>query len=139
MCKIGDIILVTDPKNGGQHIGTHSFVVIKDENGEIESIAFDFVGLILSSIKTDKDRERLLKYPANKAIASDEMKTKPHNGLDAVVKVNKFYYFRKDKTEYKVIGSLDIEPFNELIDFIKELIDSGMEIQQIMDNATDIW
>ncbi len=139
MCKIGDIILVTDPKNSGQHIGSHSFVVINDENGEIESISFDFVGLILSSLRTDKDRKRLLKYPANMEIKAESMNTMPHNDFDAVVKVNQLYYFNKNKIDYKVIGSLGIGPFNELITFMQELADHGMNIQQIIDNATDIW
>ena len=139
MCKIGDIILITDPKNNGRHIGRHTFVVIKDEGGEIEGIPFDFVGLILSSLKNETDRKRLLKYPTNKEVKSGAMITDPHNGFDACIKADQFYYFSKEKIDYTIIGSLDIEPFNELISFIQELISSGVKIKQVLDNSADIW
>ena len=67
------------------------------------------------------------------------MITDPHNGFDACVKADQFYFFTKGKTDYKVIGSLDVDAYNDLIMFIQELIDSGMEVKQVIDNAADIW
>ena len=52
---------------------------------------------------------------------------------------DQFYYFSKEKIDYTIIGSLDIEPFNELISFIQELISSGVKIKQVLDNSADIW
>ena len=38
MCQIGDIILVQKYKDRGQDLSRHSFVVISDENGEIQGL-----------------------------------------------------------------------------------------------------
>lgn len=38
MCKIGDIIIVRKYKDHGKTISSHSFVVINDENGEIQGL-----------------------------------------------------------------------------------------------------
>ena len=55
MCKIGDIILVYNPKRFKKSIGMHSFVVLDDTQGKIKSMDFDFIGLIMSSMDTDEN------------------------------------------------------------------------------------
>ena len=57
------------------------------------------------------------------------------NGKSACIKAEQFYYFHKDKIKYKVIGKLDEEIFNLLVEFIEELNKSGMQFQQIMVNV----
>ena len=41
MCKIGDIILVYNPKRFQKPIGMHSFVVLDDSHGTIKGMDFD--------------------------------------------------------------------------------------------------
>lgn len=48
MCQIGDIIVVYRYKDGNKTLSTHSFVVLDDNNGQIQGIDFDFVGLVMS-------------------------------------------------------------------------------------------
>lgn len=135
MCKIGDIILVYNPKRMGKPIGKHSFVVLSDESGKIESVSFDFVGLLMSSMGTEEKRAKLMKYDANFPITPDEQDIAGGgNGKDACIKADQFYYFNKDKVKYKVIGSLDVNIFNLLIEFINELAEEDMHFIQITDN-----
>lgn len=47
MCQIGDIIVVYRYKDGNKTLPTHSFVVLDDNNGQIQGIDFDFVGLVM--------------------------------------------------------------------------------------------
>lgn len=72
MCQIGDIILIYNPKNNNRPIGKHSFVVLDDSKGVIQSLDFDFVGLLMSSMDTEEKHDKLMKYPANFPISPDE-------------------------------------------------------------------
>ena len=48
MCQIGDIILVQKYKDHGQDLSRHSFVVISDENGEIQGMTLSPMSYLLS-------------------------------------------------------------------------------------------
>lgn len=95
MCQIGDIILVQKYKDHGQDLSRHSFVVISDENGEIQGLTYDFIANVLSSFKSDTQRERKLKYPGNFPIDSSDTETNPHNNKSGYVKADQLYYFAK--------------------------------------------
>lgn len=132
---LGDIILIYNPKNGNRAIGKHSFVVVEDTNGTIRGLDFDFVGLIMSSMDTKEKHDKLMKYPANFPISPDEQDiTNGGNGKAACIKVEQFYYFNKDKIKYRILGRLDEEIFDLLIEFIRELNQKGIQFQQIIDN-----
>lgn len=136
MCQIGDIILVYNPKRFKKPIGMHSFVVLDDSQGEIRGFDFDFIGLLMSSMDTEDKREKLMKYDGNFPIAPEEQDIEEGgNGKTACIKAEQFYYFNKDKIKYKVIGRLDKEIFNLLIEFIEELNEKGMRFQQITGNV----
>ena len=135
MCKIGDIILVYNPKRFNKPIGMHSFVVLDDNQGKIRSLDFDFIGLLMSSMDTDDKRNRLMKYDGNFPITPEEQLIEDGgNGKCACIKSEQFYFFNKDKIRYQVIGRLEEDIFNLLIEFIEELNDSGVEFQEIMGN-----
>ena len=119
MCKIGDIILVKGYTVEGIEVGTHSFVVVDDSNGEIEGMTYDMVCNVLSSIRSEEHREKVLKYQTNLEVSSADMDTKPHNGKDAYVKLNDLYFFNKSKTDYRVIGTLDYEMLNFILEYVK--------------------
>lgn len=136
MCQIGDIILVYNPRRMRKKIGMHSFVVLDDNKGEIKGVEFDFVGLLMSSMDTQEKREKLMKYDANFPITPDEQDIEEGgNGKEACIKADQFYYFSKEKIKYKVLGKLDEEIFNILIEFIQELNEKQIKFQQITDNT----
>lgn len=131
MCQIGDIILVQKYKDHGQDLSRHSFVVISDENGEIQGVSYDFIANVLSSFKNDMQRKRKLKYPGNFPIDSDDTETNPHNNKSGFVKADQLYYFAKDKLSYTVIGTMKPDVFNELMNFIEN---SDFDFEDIIDN-----
>lgn len=131
MCQIGDIILVQKYKDHGQDLSRHSFVVISDENGEIQGLTYDFIANVLSSFKSDTQRERKLKYPGNFPIDSSDTETNPHNNKSGYVKTDQLYYFAKDKLSYTVIGTMKPDVFSELMEFIEN---SDFDLEDIIDN-----
>lgn len=136
MCQIGDIILVYNPKRFKKPIGMHSFVVLDDSQGTIRGMDFDFIGLLMSSMDTEEKHERLMKYDANFPISPEEQDINDGgNGKKACIKSDQFYYFNKDCIKYKVLGRLDEDIFNLLIEFIEELNEKGIEFQQITGNV----
>ena len=136
MCQIGDIILVYNPKRFRKPIGMHSFVVLDDNQGKIRGLDFDFIGLLMSSMDTEDKREKLMKYDGNFPITPDEQLIEDGgNGKDACIKSEQFYFFNKDKIKYQVIGRLEEDIFNLLIEFIEELNEKGIKFQEIMGNV----
>lgn len=131
MCQIGDIILVQKYKYHGLDLPRHSFIVISDENGEIQGVSYDFIANVLSSFKNDMQRKRKLKYPGNFPIDSDDTETNPHNNKSGFVKADQLYYFAKDKLSYTVIGTMKPDVFNELMNFIEN---SDFDFEDIIDN-----
>lgn len=131
MCCVGDIILVNRYKDGDNIIGRHSFIVIDDEGGEIQGLPYDFVANVLSSFKSDQQKQRKLSYDGNFPISHDDTVTNPHNTKDGYIKADQLYYFNKDKISYTVIGSIKEEIFNLLIEFLEE---SDFDISEIIDN-----
>lgn len=135
MCTVGDIILVYNPIREQKPIGIHSFVVLDDCKGTIKGLEFDFIGLLMSSMDTDKKRKKLMKFDGNFPITPDEQNImNGGNGKQACIKSEQFYFFNKNSVKFKVIGKLDAEVFNLLIEFIEELNKNGITFQQILDN-----
>ena len=128
MCKIGDIIIVDEYKDNGNVIPSHSFVVINDENGEIQGLSYDFVANALSSFKGKTQKKRKLSYPGNFPITPNDTITNPHNNKSGYIKSD---YFSKDKISYEVIGYMKPEIFNSLIEYIDN---SDFELLDIVDN-----
>ena len=61
MCRVGDIIVVKEFKDkNGIVVPRHSFVVISDEAGIIESYSYDFISNIMCSFHGEKHKKRKL-------------------------------------------------------------------------------
>ena len=131
MCKIGDIIIVRKYKDHRKTISSHSFVVINDENGEIQGLPYDFVANVLSSFKDETQKQRKMSYPGNFPIVSDDTITDPHNDRNGFVKSDQWYYFDKNKISYEVIGYMKPDIFDLLLEYIEE---SDFEFSDIIDN-----
>nr|DAH71397.1 MAG TPA: endoribonuclease [Caudoviricetes sp.]DAU04518.1 MAG TPA: endoribonuclease [Caudoviricetes sp.] len=131
MCQIGDIIVINKYKHEGVELARHSFVVIDDENGIIQGLPYDFVANVLSSFKGDKQRKRKLSYPGTFPISHNDTDTEPDDGRDGFVKADQLYYFSKKNIDYRVIGEMKADKFNELIAFIEN---SDFLLLDIVDN-----
>lgn len=131
MCKIRDIILVDKFKSEGSNVGRHSFVVISDENGVIQGMPYDMVCNVLSSFKSIEQRKRKLSYPGNFPISVEDVNIPHGNSKSGFIKADQFYYFEKDKISYRVIGRMEPDAFDELIEFINN---ADYDIIHITDN-----
>lgn len=131
MCKIGDIILVKEYKDGNMTLKKHSFIVLSDSNGTIEGLAYDMICNVLSSFKNDTQKQHKLNYPGNFPVANDDTITDPDNGKDGYLKTDQLYYFNKAKIEYEVIGYIKPDILNLIFEFIE---DSEFPLFEIVDN-----
>ena len=132
--KIGDIIVVNSLNSQGTCVGRHSFVVIDDQNGEVCSLAYDFIALLMSSFKDEEQKKKKLRFPGNFPITAESESVKSGHGKDGFIKAEQFYYFNKEKTEYSVIGELKPETLDSLIDFINSLPSKHVTFERIIDN-----
>lgn len=108
MCKIGDIIAVSNFIGDGNNlVKAHYFVVVNDENGQIEGLSFDIVGAVMSSFKSDEHKNKKLKYEENIAINEKEGKINNHDLKYGYIKADQLHYFSKKKTAYFVVGQVD--------------------------------
>lgn len=131
MCQTGDIILIEQYKIEDKIVGRHSFVVLKDDGGEIVGIDFDFIALAMGSTKSEEHRKRKLSYPANFPIVPEDVSVKGGNDLKAYVKAEQFFYFQKENLDYEVIGYMKDEILELLIEFIQEM---KVPIVRVVDN-----
>lgn len=133
MCQVGDIIVVQKYKSRGQTIDRHSFVVIIDEQDEINGIPYDLVCNVMSSFKNDAQKERKMKYTGNFPIGIEDRAVENGNKKEGYIKADQLYYFRKKEIDYKVIGNLKPEIFNALMEFI---YNSDFGVEDIIDNIS---
>lgn len=131
MCKTGDIIFIKEFKSQGKIISSHSFIVISDDNGEVEGLSYDFACNMLSSFKSEEQKERKLSYPGNYEIKNTDTVTNPDNGKDGFVKADQLYLFNKDKIDYVTIGTVMSDVMDSLLKFINN---GDFGIEQITDN-----
>ena len=141
MCKIGDIILISQIKDGTARIGAHPFLVLDDADGIVRgTYHYDFIALLLSSNTTERKREKLFRFPGNFPIsADDKIITEEHyDNLDAFVEADQFFYFDKSEISYIQLGRLDSEIFDLLLEFMDELKADGVKFRQIVSNTSPI-
>lgn len=130
MCKVGDIIVVRNYVSQGQTIKRHSFVVLSTEQGEIQGMDFDLVCNVMSSFSSEEQRKKKMRYPGNFEYSSDSENIQNGHGKSGYIKAEQFYYFNREKTDFYVLGNVEPELFNALIEFINQLTD----IEVITDN-----
>ncbi len=131
MCEVGDIILVKDYNRDGEKISRHSFVVLSNEEGQIQGLDYDIICNVMSSFKDEAQRTKKLSYPGNFPITADDSSVVRSNSKDGYIKAEQFYFFNTEKTDFVVIGSMKEDIFKSLIEFIEEL---NIDIEMIIDN-----
>lgn len=131
MCKAGDIIVVEDYQDNGKSLTRHSFVVISNQGGKIQGMAYDMICNVMSSFKSPEQRGKKLSYPGNLEFTVADEKLEEGNTKTGYIKAEQFYYFIKAKLNYKVIGTLTEDFFNALLEYIEGL---EIGITEIVDN-----
>lgn len=122
MCRVGDIIVVKEFKdNNGTVVPKHSFVVISDEAGIIESYSYDFISNIMCSFHNENHKKRKLKIKSNLEIVPNKIKGRNVNNKTGYIRADDLFYFKKDKIEYKVIGRLSDDMLDKLIKIVISL------------------
>ena len=133
MCKMGDIIVVENFIGEGENnVSRHSFIVISDEGGTIAGLDYDLVTTVISSFKSEEHRRKKLSYEGNMEIPIDAMNEKDFK-KSSYTKADQAHYFKKDKLNYYVFGSLSDEYMDELMKLILKLASEG-KLKQIVDN-----
>lgn len=60
MCKIGDIIVIKEYRSIDDKImKEHSFIVINDEAGIVKGLPYTFVASVMSSFKSQEQRDKI--------------------------------------------------------------------------------
>lgn len=134
MCKIGDILLIQRYKHNNVSIGKHPFIVIEDKGGEVKGLFFDFIGLPMSSFKSDEQKEKKLRYLENFHVKPTDENMVRGNDKEGYIKADQFYYFSKDTVEFDIIGSLNYETVTRLFERISSFPQKGISIEQVIDN-----
>lgn len=135
MCKIGDIIKIEKYiGDDGVEVSRHTFVVLDDEGGKIKGLLFDFVASPMSSIKDDTQREKVANDPNLLIINTNDQNGMPASDYEeGFVKLKLMYYFKKKDIDYKVLGSLNIETYLQVIKQLQE-IDNNGNLEQVLTN-----
>ena len=131
MCKKRDIILVDEFRSQGRTVSMHPFVVLEDEAGQIKGLPFDLICNVFSSFKSPEQKARKLSYPGNFPITAEQTNVPGGNQKEGYIKADQLYFFKKEKISYRVIGEMEKDAFNDLIDFIDG---QDFEIEIITDN-----
>ena len=136
MPKRGDIIFVQEYIDDGKVMSRHSFIVIDDDGGKIQTLDYDFIALVMSSFKSEEQKQKKLSYGTNFPITGTDETNKPAwaHGKEGYIKAEQFYFFNKSKTQVTVIGQLTDDVMTALITFIDGLVAKGVTFREITDN-----
>lgn len=132
MCEIGDIILVKKYASHGTEIGKHSFVVINTDDGEIQGLPYDLVCNVMSSFHSEEHKEKKLRFKGNLQVNKEDVQIPNGNNKEGYIKADQFYYFKRAEIDYIVIGSVSIDLYLQLINYINQLD----KVEDIIDNPT---
>ena len=129
MCRPGDIIIIKNFKDElGSSVDKHSFIVIDNKKYITSNM--------MCSFKDDDQKQKKLKYYGNYEIDSNYINGNSINNKDGYIKIDKLYYFDKDKTNYKVIAHIDIRLLSKIYKYMLglsikgrlKLVDSNIKI-----------
>lgn len=140
MCKFGDIIVVNNYiGEDGQKISRHSFIVINDEPGKIEGIHYDLVANVMSSFRNEEQRAKKLKFKENIEITSEDIVAERANEKTGYIKTDQLFYFDKTNLDYFLLGRVEDELLDELVQLVIELTIEGktkMNVENLTNEET---
>ena len=131
MCNVGDIIVIENYTHNDIHLKKHSFVVLSDDAGQIQSIDYDLICNAMSSFKDETQKKKKLSFPGNFPIVPDDYEDIDGNNKSGYIKADQLYYFNKTNIQYIIIGSLKEDIFKLLFEFIEEELE---EFEKIISN-----
>ena len=122
MCQIGYIILINRFKDAnGTEVSRHPFIVVDDAAGTIGGLNFDLVSVMTTSYKGDTDSyNKRFDFGYVHLDVSEGMKKESH------AFIYDLYYFNLQKIDYQIIGQLETEAFNRVLDVIEEFDREGL-------------
>ena len=129
-CQVGDIIVVNNYVSQGITLGRHSFVVINADGGQIQGLDYDVVCNVMSSFHSEEHRQHKLRFPGNLEYSSNDEQISHGHGKDGYIKADQFYFFNLNDLDYYVIGSITPALVTALREFISQLKD----VELIIDN-----
>ena len=107
MCQVGDIILINRFKDAnGTEVSRHPFIVVDDAADTIGGLDFDLVSVMTTSYKGDADLSRKRFDPGYVHLDVSD--------------------FNLQKIDYQIIGQLETEAFNRVLDVIDEFDREGL-------------
>lgn len=134
MCKLGDIIVVNKYiGDDGKEISKHSFIVIDDNPDCIKGLNYNLVTTVISSFKSQEQKERKLQYKENMEICEFERNGTKKFSKPSYIKADKLFYFDKEKLDYYVFGRISDDLLDELVKLIIELSNEE-KLVQVTDN-----
>ena len=137
MCKIGDIIAVPHfIGDGNNFVGTHYFIVVNDNDGNIEGLDFNIVGSVMSTFKSEEHKKKKLKYKENMEIVEKDGTINDRNLKSGYVKADQLHYLKKEKTNYFVVGQVDGDVLIKLLELI-EYLDTKGNLKQNLENLKE--
>lgn len=129
MCKPGDIIIINNfIDEEGSKVDKHSFIVIDNKKYITSNMMCSFRDTI--------QKERKLKYYGNYELDENFINGKSINKKNGYLKIDKLYYFDKEKTDYKVIAHVDLKLLNKIYKYLLtlsikgrlKLVDTNLEV-----------
>ena len=135
MCKLGDIIVVNKYiGENGKHIGSHSFIVIDDNEDIIRGIEYTHIATVISSFKSKEQKRKKLNYKGNIEIKEYTKRGKRRAfNKSSYVKADKLFYFNKNKLDYYVLGRVSDDLLEEIKQIIIELANEN-KLTQVISN-----
>lgn len=130
MCQTGDIILVKHYRQNNIDLSKHSFIVLNNENGQIEGWDYNLVCNVVSSFHDEEHKKHKLSFPGNKEIHPDDEIIENGHHREGYVKADQIFYFDSSLIEFDIIGHVTVSFFKELLDFIESLD----EVVEVVDN-----
>lgn len=129
MCRIGDIILIKFYKDiNNKDVSQHPFIIIDDQNGMVKGFNVDFLAIAMSSFKNEEHKNEVLKSIDNFELTIEDGVEK-----ESYAKASVIYYFDKSKIDYQVLGGINIETFNKIIELI-DLLDCRGDVKDNFNN-----
>lgn len=134
MCKLGDIIVISEFKNEfNQIVKRHSFVVIDEKENTIEGMNYDFVSNMLCSFHNENHRKRKLSFKENLEISKKSIINNNLNEKNGFIKADQLYYFNKANIDYHIIGKLNDRAMKKLFQLLI-MLDNEDRIKYITTN-----
>lgn len=118
MCRPGDIIIISNFRDeDGLLVDKHSFIVIDNKKYITSNM--------MCSFRNVEQKNKKLKYYGNYELDTSLINGKSINNRCGYLKIDKLYYFDKEKTNYKVIAHIDIKLLNHIYKYLLGLSIKG--------------